>query len=56
MNHTKPTYEGCPLKAAFTTTAEAFLQHSRNLLVGISTCFIRGEANKIVAQKHKKTL
>ena len=55
MNDTKPTYEGRPLKAAFTTTAKAFLQHSRNLLVGISTYF-RGQANKAVSQKHKKPL
>ena len=43
------------LKAAFTTTAEAFLQHSRNLLIGISTYF-RGQANEVVAQKHEKML
>ena len=54
MNHTKPT-KGCPLKAAVKTTAEAFLQHSRNLIVGISTHF-RGQANEVVAQKHKRTL
>ena len=44
-----------PLKAAFATTTEAFLQHSRNLLVGISTYF-RGQANQVVAQKYEKIL
>ena len=55
MNDTKPTKDACPLKTASATTANAFLQHSRNLLVGIDTYF-RGQANKVVAQKHEKTL
>ena len=48
LNERYKIYEGCPLNAAFTTLAEAFLQHSRNFLVGISTYF-RGQANKVVA-------
>ena len=54
MNDTKPT-KGCPLKTAFTTTSETFLQHSRNLLVGIITYF-RGQTDEVVSQKHEKTL